>query len=77
MEQRVSIITLGVADLKRSREFYDASDGGARWRRLKASCSSKQEGWRLLCIPEKNSRSMRMSPMFEPAATGSGNNGGL
>jgi len=33
MEQRISIITLGVRDLKRSREFYER----LRWRRSMAS----------------------------------------
>jgi hypothetical protein len=28
MEQPVSLIALGAADLKRSREFYETSDGG-------------------------------------------------
>jgi len=33
MEQRVSIVTLGVADLRRSREFYE----GLGWRRSMAN----------------------------------------
>jgi len=36
VEQRISIITLGVANLKRSREFYERLDGGGPWPRQKA-----------------------------------------
>jgi hypothetical protein len=72
MEQRVSILPLGVADLTRSREFYERLG----WRRSMAKAEGigffQTGGWRLLCIPEKNSRKMRMSRRFEPGATGSG-----
>lgn len=36
MEQRVSIVTLGAADLKRSREFYERLG----WRRFNGQCGS-------------------------------------
>ena len=36
MEQRVSVITLGVADLERARRFYE---GGLGWRRGNADPS--------------------------------------
>jgi hypothetical protein len=44
MEQRVSLITLGVLDLNRSREFYERP-GAVPWHTQKASHSSRQEAW--------------------------------
>ena len=38
MEQRISLITLGVADLRRSRSFYEQLGWrGQRWRRRSSS----------------------------------------
>gem|GEM_PF-6278406 len=33
MEQRLSLITLGVTDLNRSRNFYERSDSAAPWQK--------------------------------------------
>ena len=59
MEQRVSIITLGVADLDRSREFYEAWDGGDRWPRREVLYSSKPGGWVSRCSHDTSLRRMR------------------
>lgn len=63
MEQRVSLITLGVADLERSSEFYERLGWRRSWPRLKESYSSKQEGWPSLCTRETNSqRNAKIAP---------------
>jgi catechol 2,3-dioxygenase-like lactoylglutathione lyase family enzyme len=45
MEQRVSLITLGVADLERSRQFYERLGCEDQWPRLKTKYFVKLEGW--------------------------------
>jgi catechol 2,3-dioxygenase-like lactoylglutathione lyase family enzyme len=50
MEQRLSIVTLGVADLNRGKEFYERLG----WRRSMAKAEGvvffQALGWRLPCI---------------------------
>jgi uncharacterized protein len=59
MEQRVSLITLGVADLKRSREFYERLG----WRRSMAKAEGvvffQAGGMALACSRETSLQRMR------------------
>jgi catechol 2,3-dioxygenase-like lactoylglutathione lyase family enzyme len=60
MEQRVSIVTLGVADLKRSREFYERLG----WHRSTSNSEGivffQAGGMGLALYPRRNPQMMRM-----------------
>ena len=62
MEQRVSLITLGVAELERSRSFMNALDGSSRTPKPKRLCSFRLEEWLLLCIREPRLQRARTFP---------------
>lgn len=65
MEQRVSLITLGVADLHRSRDFYERLG----WKRSNAKAEEivffRLEGWLSLCIHECRLQRTQTCPLME------------
>lgn len=68
MEQRVSIVTLGVLDLERSRRFYELLG----WRQSRQAhqilFSFRLEESRWRCIPELSLRKTRIFPRKEAAS---------
>ena len=71
MEQRVSIITLGVADLKRSREFYERLG----WRQSPAGSDGivffQAVGMALALFPRSELAKMRMLRTAPPRSADS------
>ena len=67
MDQRISLITLGVSDLERSREFYERLGWQRSMKKTEGIVFFQTGGMARLCSRGTSLRTMRISP---PTATG-------